>query len=159
MPSSSAHQDSPVTIDSGDRQVTRQIVVAAPAHELFRMIANPHRHSELDGSGSVKATVSGPSELALGDIFTMSMRQMGMPYRTKSTVTALTPDELIEWQLTGGHRWRWELRAIDATATEVTETFDYSDSSMARVLEVMGVPRRNGQGIESTLEQLRKRFA
>jgi hypothetical protein len=41
-----------------------------------------------------------------------------------STVTAMKPDELIEWRHPVGHNWRWEFAAITPTITRVTETFD-----------------------------------
>ena len=48
------------TIDTGPQQVTRQTEVRATAAELFDIVADPRRHGELDGSGTVKDTVSGP---------------------------------------------------------------------------------------------------
>ena len=56
------------------------------------------------------------------------MRMFGVPYRITSTVTALKPDELIEWRHPFGHHWRWEFDALSPTLTRVTETFDYRDT-------------------------------
>lgn len=151
-------QPTPAVIECGPRKIARRITVNASAAEIFAPLADPHRHHEVDGSESVRAAVSGPTRLALGDTFTMSMK-LGVPYQTTSTVTALTPDELIEWEPKGGHRWRWELRALDATTTEVTETFDYSRSRAAKVLEIVGLPRRNARGIEASLRKLRAQYS
>ena len=40
------------TVDTGPRKVTRSVEVDRPAAELFAMVADPHRHGELDGSGT-----------------------------------------------------------------------------------------------------------
>lgn len=44
------------TVDAGPRAVSRRITVHAPAAEIFALVANPHRHPELDGSGTVRDT-------------------------------------------------------------------------------------------------------
>ena len=44
-------------VNAGPRKVSRSAVVHAPAGELFDVLADPRRHSELDGSGTV-VTVS-----------------------------------------------------------------------------------------------------
>ena len=41
------------TIDRGARQVARRSTVDAPPEEIFALLADPHRHGELDGSGTV----------------------------------------------------------------------------------------------------------
>jgi hypothetical protein len=75
------------TIDSGPQQVTRQTEVRAPAAELFDIVADPTRHGELDGSGTVKDTVRGPERLSSGAKFSVGMKQYGVPYKITSTVT------------------------------------------------------------------------
>lgn len=55
-------------------------------------------------------------------------KMMRLPYRITSTVTALTPHELIEWRHPLGHRWRWKFEPLSPTSTRVTETFDYRDA-------------------------------
>ena len=66
--------------------------------------------------------------LVPGAKFSTKMRMFGVPYRITSTVTAIRPDELIEWRHPVGHRWRWEFTALTPTLTRVTETFDYRDA-------------------------------
>lgn len=148
------------TVDSGARKVTRQVVVHAPAAEVFALVADPHRHPELDGSGTVRAVdVKGPEKLSQGAKFSVGMKQYGVPYRITSTVTAFTDGRLVEWKHPMGHRWRWELVESAPGTTQVTETFDYSDTVFAKVLEVVGQPAKNAKGIESTLTALAARFA
>ena len=147
------------TIDAGKNQITRRAVVNAPAQAIFDLIANPHRHHELDGSGTVGANISGPERVQLGDQFSTHMKMFGMKYRTTSTITRFEENSLIEWQVGQGARWSYELREIDANKTEVTETWDVRHVPIAKVFYLTGIAGRNAKGIEETLRQLQKRFA
>lgn len=147
------------TEDSGPRTVSRSVQVAAPVATLFDLIADPHRHHDLDGSGTVRDTeVKGPHRLATGDKFTVAMTQYGLPYKITSTVTAVEENHLVEWQHPLGHRWRWELTEVSPGTTKVTETFDYSTAKVPFVMEVLGYHRKNAEGIESTLTGLADRY-
>ena len=127
--------------------------------EIFALVANPYRHPELDGSGTVRpGAVSGPEVLSAGAKFTVGMKQYGAPYKITSTVTAFETDHLIEWQHPMGHRWRWELTETEPGITQVTETFDYTTARSPRMLEIFGQPGKNAVGITKTLEALQARF-
>ena len=131
----------------------------APAAEVFALVANPYRHPELDGSGTVRPdTVSGPQLLSAGATFTVGMKQYGVPYKITSTVTAFEAGQLVEWQHPMGHRWRWELAEIEPGVTQVTETFDYTTARAPRLLEILGQPGKNAAGITKTLQALQARF-
>jgi uncharacterized protein YndB with AHSA1/START domain len=153
------HIPPPMIVDTGDRQVTRSIVVNAPADELFALVANPHRHHELDGSGTVRNRAGGPERLHEGDRFTVHMRMYGVPYMITSTVTRAEPGKIVEWRHPAGHRWRYELEPLGPSGTRVTETFDYRDCKAARVYEMLTVPQKNSSGIERTLEKLARKYA
>ena len=150
------------TVDAGPNQVSRSIEVNAPAAELFAMVADPRRHHELDGSGTVGNNVKAPSKLVPGARFTTKMTMFGVPYRITSVVTALKPDELIEWRHPVGHHWRWEFAALTPTNTRVTETFDYSDAGpikeALKYYRRTGFAKANARGIEATLTRLRDRY-
>lgn len=147
-------------IDSGPHKVTRQVVVKAPAAEIFALVANPHRHPELDGSGTVRdSPVKGPDRLSEGAKFSVGMKQFGVPYKITSKVTAFEDNKVVEWQHPLGHRWRWELQETSPTATTVTETFDYSTAKSPKFLEIVGFDKKNGDGISGTLKALAARFA
>ncbi|MGD1255932.1 SRPBCC family protein [Mycobacterium seoulense] len=150
-------------VDAGPRQVSRSVEVAAPAAELYAMAADPRRHSELDGSGTVRDNIKVPAEMAVGSKFSTKMKMYGLPYRITSTVTALKPNELVEWRHPVGHRWRWEFEALSPSLTRVTETFDYRDAgaikNALKYYERIGACKGNAAGIEATLAQLRDRYA
>jgi hypothetical protein len=147
-------------VDAGPRKVSRSAVVGVPAAELFDMVADPRRHGELDGSGTVVGAVDGPARLAMGAEFTVRMRMYGMPYRITSKVTEFVDGQVVEWRHPMGHRWRWELSPAADGITQVTETFDYSGISpvRARMLEAFMMARQNGRGIEATLRQLQEKY-
>ncbi|GLB81953.1 MULTISPECIES: SRPBCC family protein [Mycobacterium] len=149
-------------VDAGPRRVSRSVEVGAPAAELFAMAADPRRHSELDGSGTVRDNVTAPATLAEGSKFSTKMKMLGLPYRITSTVTGFEPDKLVEWRHPLGHRWRWEFQSLSPTSTRVTETFDYSDAgalkNKLKYYERTGFAKANARGIEATLSKLRDRY-
>jgi hypothetical protein len=150
-------------VEAGPHQVSRSVEVAAPAAELWALAADPRRHHELDGSGTVRGNFKAPAKIAVGEKFSTNMKMYGVPYRVTCTVTALKPDELVEWRHPVGHRWRWEFTALSPTLTRVTETFDYRDAgeikNRLKYFERIGARKANTAGIEATLAGLRDRYA
>ncbi|GAB2641556.1 SRPBCC family protein [Prescottella soli] len=152
--------DSNVTaVDRGPRRIARRVTVDAPASAVFDLIADPRRHHELDGSGTVQGTVSGPDRLDTGATFTVSMKMYGAPYRIKSRVVDFEDGHVVEWKHPLGHHWRWEFEETTPGHTEVTEVFDYSMVRFPQWVQLMGFRAKNEQGITSTLEHLRARYA
>lgn len=156
VPQAAAQAAWPERIEVGERQVAHRLTVKAGADELWALLADPHRHHEVDGTGSVKAKVSGPHRLRVGDRFTVSMKKYGVPYRLTLTATAVDEDRVVEWSHPGGHRWRWEFRDGGDGTCEVTEIFDYSWSrpAMRRALETARIPQSNARGIQASLTRL-----
>ncbi len=147
-------------VDAEPRKISRSAEVSAPAGEIFEMVADPRRHGELDGSGTVMSTVAGPQRLSQGARFSVRMRQYGVPYRITSQVTDFAEGRVVEWRHPLGHRWRWELTPVSERVTVVTETYDYSQigAAKARGLRLFGSLRQNTAGIEATLRQLQARY-
>lgn len=150
-------------VHAGPRQVCRTVEVAAPVADLYALAADPRRHHELDGSGTVRDNIKMPSNLVVGSKFSTHMKMFGVPYRITSTITELKPNEVIEWRHPLGHRWRWEFESLSPTLTRVTETFDYRDAggikNKLKYYERMGFRKANASGIEATLARLRDRYA
>jgi uncharacterized membrane protein len=149
-------------VDAGPHQVSRSVEVSAPAAELYAMVADPRRHSELDGSGTVGDNIKVPAKLAVGSKFSTKMKMYGVPYWITSRVTALKPNELVEWRHPAGHHWRWQFESLAPTLTRVTETFDYRNGAIKKRLkyyERTGFRKANAAGIEATLAKLRDRYA
>jgi hypothetical protein len=126
---------------------------------IFALLADPARHHEIDGSGTVVAARSdAPARLSLGSTFGMSMK-LGVPYKIENTVVEFAENETIAWKHFGGHVWRYDLRAgAEPGTTDVTETFDWSTSKGPLVLQLVGYPKRNARAIERTLDRMAALF-
>lgn len=110
-------------LDTGEPLVrSARIRIAAPPEQVFALLADPRRHPDFDGSGTVRGSVRGPERLALGSRFGMAMR-IRVPYRVTNTVVEFEEGRRIAWCHLARYRWRYEL-APDGDGTIVTESFD-----------------------------------
>lgn len=135
------------------RSVSVSRLIPAPADVIFDILANPARHPEIDGSGTVRSSKSEPDErLQMGSKFGMKMK-LGVPYDIRNTVVEYEENHRIAWAHFGKHRWRYELEPTDG-GTLVTETFDWSTSVLPMAIELMGYPKRHVPSMKTTLERL-----
>ena len=51
---------------ASDDTVSVERVIPAPAEKIFDLLADPARHRDIDGSGTVRDAKSGSERLALG---------------------------------------------------------------------------------------------
>ena len=138
--------------------VSRSTIVPAPAQMIFDLLADPRRHNEIDGSGTVQsAQINAPERLSLDATFGMQMK-MGLPYKITNTVVEFEENKTIAWRHVGGHIWRYILEPVDG-GTKVTEQFDWNKSKAPLILKLRKSPQDNAKSIEKTLENLVKRFA
>ena len=113
-------------LNTGNEQIkSARIVINASAEKIFAILANPHRHKEIDGSSTIQENISGPDKLILGSKFGMKMH-LGVDYRILNTVVEYKENSLIGWRHVGRWIWRYELVNIGPQTTQVTETFDAS---------------------------------
>ena len=150
--------------DSGDVATVERFIPAS-ADRIFALIADPNRHHDIDGSGTVRNAKNVPGKLELGSKFGMSMK-LGIPYSMESTVIEYEQDRRLAWQtrppgripgkLAGGRIWRYELEPVEG-GTQVKESWDISHE----VVKVLVRPAR-GKTIEAmnkTLETIEKVLA
>lgn len=149
-----------VDVDAGPSIVARRVEVSATAAQVFALITNPRRFSELDGAGAMRdVPVLGPERLEIGDSFTVSLQQSGMPYQATSTVTSLEVDKVIEWEDSYFRKWRWELAETATGTTEVTESLDCGSAVIPLFDEMFGGDTdRNASAITLSLHKLAERF-
>ncbi|WP_020495103.1 SRPBCC family protein [Sciscionella marina] len=140
------------------RTVTASRTVAAKPEDIFALLTDPARHSEIDGSGMVLRARGAAQRLRLGAKFGMDMRMFGVPYRISNTVVEFEEGRCIAWRHFAGHRWRWELAPNEDGTTLVTETFDYSTTPVGRLYPLAGFPEQNRKAIEASLDRLAARF-
>jgi hypothetical protein len=145
--------------------------ICAPAHDIFQVLANPARHPDLDGSGSLRGAVSTMMISGIGDVFVMKMyfAHLG-DYEMNNHVVEYEQDRRIAWEPESGrghpatasdssdstrwgHRWSYQLTADGPDATVVTEIYDCS-----RAPEEERAGMDNGkvwiESMAKTLEQL-----
>jgi uncharacterized protein YndB with AHSA1/START domain len=130
--------------DSTRITVSRRI--EAPAARIFRILADPRRHADLDGSEMLRGTESDDVITGVGDVFPMKMylEEVG-DYLMLNYVVEYEPNRRIGWEpapgdaaasedgeyplgVPAGHRWSFELTPDGANATIVSEVFDCSSA-------------------------------
>lgn len=134
------------------KQVSASRVIAAPPERIFDLLADPARHKDFDGSGSVRGARGGSERLRLGSRFGMSMR-IGVPYAISNEVVEFEEGRRIGWRHFARHVWRYELDPVDG-GTRVTETFDWAPAPGGAAYPLLGIPERNRRSIEATLARL-----
>lgn len=102
-----------------------QVFIAAPAAEIFSILADPRQHQRFDGSGTISYLVKGPDRLFLGAVFGMQMR-IKLPYRIKNTVVKFEENKVIAWAHLMKWQWSYELTPTTDGKTLVVERFDAS---------------------------------
>ena len=137
--------------------VSVTVTVNATPQQIFDLLADPSKHGEIDGSGSIQnAQSSAPERLAMGAKFGMDMK-IGVSYKITNEVVEFDEPRRIAWRHFGGHVWRYILEPTDG-GTLVTEQFDWNKSRSQLLMRVMNYPAKNRASIEKTLERLAKRF-
>jgi hypothetical protein len=117
--------------------------IEAPAAVIFRVLADPGRHLELDGSGMLRGAVTTAPVSGVGDVFIMRMyfSELG-DYEMNNHVVEYELDRRIGWEPAPGRghpgadagedggrwgqQWSYELVPDGAGATVVTEVYDCS---------------------------------
>jgi uncharacterized protein YndB with AHSA1/START domain len=149
--------------DSND-VVSVERVIAAPADRIFDLLADPARHHDIDGSGSVRDAKASPQRLTMGAQFGMAM-QLGYKYSTKNEVIEFDDGKRIAWQTTptssfqskfaGGRIWRYELEPADG-GTLVRESWDISKEKapIKSLLRLGPTKNHTRQAMEKTLSNI-----
>jgi len=140
--------------------VSVERVINAPPDVIFALLADPSRHQDFDGSGSVRDAKEQPERLRLGSTFGMSMK-MVVPYSMVNEVVEFEQDRRIAWQprmralawLSGGRVWRYELEPVDG-GTRVTETWDISKEKSRAFIRSGGKKAR--RDMEATLARIQE---
>lgn len=141
--------------------VTVERVIPAPPEAIFDLIADPARHQDIDGSGTVRQAKKGSARLALGSTFGMSMKA-GIPYSMNSTVIEFEENRRLAWQtrgpgpigkLVGGRIWRYELEPVDG-GTLVRESWDISQESALTKPGVKALAKDTDENMTATLARI-----
>ena len=140
------------------RLFTASRVVPAAPEEIFALLADPARHVEIDGSGTVQRLVTGRGSMQLGSEFTMVMKALGVPYRMTSKVLEYEENRRIAWCHLVKNRWRYELEPTEG-GTRVTESADYRCTRFRPLTMWLIRDELVEDAIATTLDNLVKRFS
>jgi uncharacterized protein YndB with AHSA1/START domain len=140
--------------------VTVERVIPAPPEKIFELLADPSRHREIDGSGTVRDLADKSERLRLGSTFDMRMK-LGVPYTMTNEVIEFEEGRKIAWQprpkrmkSLGGRIWRYELEPV-AGGTKVRESWDISQERGMKSLVRKG-GKHTAENMEKTLERIEK---
>ena len=133
-----------------ERQVSTSRVIAAPAETIFDVLADPSKHSIIDGSGTLVEAKSNPPRLFLGAKFGM---KMSFHVVMRNKVVEFEDGKQIGWRHIGQHIWRYQLEPVEG-GTKVTETFDWRPSPVPWLLHRQNIPKKNLASMEQTLARL-----
>jgi uncharacterized protein YndB with AHSA1/START domain len=112
-----------------DMVVSARRDIAAPAEEIFELIADPSQQPRWDGNDNLAEAPAGQRVRAVGDMFVMTVTRGRV---RENHVVEFVEGRRIAWrpsepgQAPPGHLWRWELTPIDPSHTQVTHTYDWT---------------------------------
>jgi hypothetical protein len=122
--------------------------IEASTDLIFKILANPQRHTDFDGSGMLRGAVVDAPISDVGDTFTMKMHRLGDDYLMLNHVVEFEPGRRIFWEpapgdssrtegndpskigIAAGYRWGYILTPDGDNATIVTEVFDCTSLSV-----------------------------
>ncbi|CAN5504667.1 SRPBCC family protein [soil metagenome] len=147
---------------SNNGSITVQREIPSSAKEIFDVLSNPHRHTELDGSGFIQGLEKGDRLEKVGQKFTVNMNgpHMGGDYKTDNFVSAFDPDKMIGWKTAPagseppGWEWLWELRSEGSGSTLVSLTYDWSKVTDPDLLSKISFPLVSEHELETSLGKL-----
>ncbi len=155
---------------SDEKQLQVEQTIDAPPERIFALLADPDRHTELDGAGMLRGADSGSGPVrAVGDVFIMNMHQDALgDYEMRNEVVAFEPDRRIGWAPSihppgglshvigeldpSGHRYIWELESAGGGRTRVTHTYDWSAVTDPNALALY--PVVSAEQLDGTLGRL-----
>ena len=104
--------------------------IAAPADQIFALIADPAEQPRWDGNDNLAGAEAGQRVRAVGDVFVMTNRNGGV---RDNHVVAFVEGREIAWrpaphgEQPAGHQWGWVLEPLEDGRTLVTHVYDFSD--------------------------------
>ena len=117
-------------LETDPAMISAETTLRAAASDVYALIADPARHAELDGGGSVRGLVTAEtSELREGDTFTEKMF-LGFPYRMSPTVVRAEKNQALSWRMPADHYWTWEIADNHDGTVTVRETWDASEAKI-----------------------------
>jgi hypothetical protein len=146
--------------------MTATLTIQAPAQDVFNVLADPSTHQAIDGTGWVRESLDGKSLTDVGQVFRITMFHENHPdkfYEMANRVEVFEPPRAIAWLPGqgpddahlefGGWWWRYDLKPVDPSQTEVTLTYDWSGVPQ-ETREHIGFPPFDRQHLDNSLKHL-----
>jgi uncharacterized protein YndB with AHSA1/START domain len=138
-------------------QVSR--TVEAPVERVFALIADPDRHPDLDGSGTLRASRTHTVITEVGDVLIMDLHADDIGHhQSQSVVTTYVRDRALGWSPGPvgrdplGYTFTFTLEPDGDDQTLVTLTYDWSAVTDEQLLATM--PRVSREELIRTLDRL-----
>ena len=149
-----------------EERMTAILTIQAPVEDVFAVLADPSTHQAIDGTGWVRESLDGKPLTDVGQIFRMTMYHENHPdkfYEMANRVEVLEPPRAIAWLPGqgaddahlefGGWVWRYDLKPVGESQTEVTLAYDWS-AVPTETREHIGFPPFDRQHLDNSLKHL-----
>lgn len=109
--------------------VTASREIAAPAEEIFALIADPAQQPRWDGNDNLAEAAPDQRVRAVGDVFVMTLTNGGV---RDNHIVAFAEGHEIAWrpaphgEQPAGHQWGWQLESLPGGGTRVTHIYDFT---------------------------------
>ncbi|WP_406632354.1 SRPBCC family protein [Amycolatopsis sp. WGS_07] len=145
--------------DEPSRVLRASREIEAPAERIFELIADPSKQPSWDGNNNIAESEPGHRVHAVGDAFVTILINGKV---RENRVVEFEEGRRIAWlpaevgKEAPGHLWRWELKPLGATRTEVTHTYDWSDLSLDDTRRVTRARSTTEDSLRASLDNLAK---
>jgi uncharacterized protein YndB with AHSA1/START domain len=143
--------------DAHQIQVSR--IVEAPVERVFALIADPDRHPDLDGTGTLRASRTHTVITEVGDVFIMDVHAHDIGRnQSQSVVITYVRDRALGWapgpvdRDPFGHTFTFTLEPNGDDQTLVTLTYDWSAVTDEQLLATM--PQVSKEELSRSLDRL-----
>lgn len=145
-----------------ETRITATRTIDAAAVDIFKVLSNPERHAQIDGSGMVQSDDVSDRITGTGQMFTMNQHwdKMGGDYKTENHVTGYDENKMLAWKTATagteppGWEWVWELQPQGPHSTEVSVSYDWSDVTDKEVLKKVSFPVVSEEELGTSLGNL-----
>jgi len=155
-----------VCIGVTEETINATTTVNAGADVVFDVLADPSTHEAIDGTGWVRQSLDGKRLTEVGQVFRMMMYHDNHPdkdYEMANRVEVFDPPRAIVWRPGqgdddanldfGGWTWRYDLKPVGQSQTEVTLTYDWS-AVPQEIRQPIGFPPFDISHLENSLKHL-----
>lgn len=144
-------------------RATVTLVVPVKPGRVFDLLATPHRLPDIDPAGTIVSDENAGPVTGTGQVFTMNMAALGgqepRGYQAEYRVDVFEHNRAIGWRIvpiggdSHGWSWRFDLSRLDGKRTEVTLTYDWSQTSPETATR-FGIPDHDTADLEACLTRL-----